>query len=212
MMNRMEVSEIRRGDGGAQFADADSLADPPRVRAVRLLLCVVVIPITLTGIILPIIGAQGFFEHFRVPYSMGTHAEMLLPQLVSPVLLLLLEGLFGYCAFYGKRIPVWVLVFGLAGAAGMPLKVGYASHDFSHVIFEQCSDVYGDVILTLAGSTALLLITIWLLEIRHLKKLGYVWNRAKAKWRRQGTGARLFLSLLLIVASWVVMLRFLEIL
>lgn len=143
---------------------------------------------------------------------MKAHGELLLPQLVAPVLLLLLEGLFGYCAFYGKRIPLWVLIFGLAGAVDWQRKVGYASHDFSHVVFEECSDVYGHVILWLSGIIALFLVMIWLLEIRHLKKLGCLWNRVELKWRNSKKGTRWGLGLLSILVCWVAVLYFLNVL
>lgn len=169
-------------------------------------------PITLACVILPVIGAQGFFEHFRQPYSWTAHVELLFPQLVAPVLLLLLEGLFGYCAFYGKRIPLWVLIFGLVGAGGMGRDVGYASHDFSHVIFAECSDVYGNVILWLAGLTALFLVVIWLLEIRNLEKLGCLFKGVKLKWKSSEKGTRRVLGLLSIVACGIATLYLLVVL
>ncbi|RYZ77978.1 MAG: hypothetical protein EOP06_29915 [Proteobacteria bacterium] len=115
------------------------------VRRIRILMCVIALLSALVSFMLPIIGADGFFRQFNVPHSWTAHFEMLGKQLLAPVLLLLLNGFFIYCVLSRKRIPLWTPAFGLIVCGEMVRNVGYVSHDFSHVVFAECSGIYGNL-------------------------------------------------------------------
>ncbi|MES2920675.1 MAG: hypothetical protein V4819_03975 [Verrucomicrobiota bacterium] len=199
----MDLAEIEGAEEADRFSEGRPSSREGRCRMVRCACCFATMLITLACIVLPLIGAQGFFESFRVPYSLKAHGELLLPQLVAPVLLLMSEGLLGYCTLHRKRIPVWVVVCGLIGAIGMSWNVGHASHDFSHVIFEECSGIYGDVIFWFAVSLGSLLVAIWLLQSKNLESLGCLWRKVELTWKGSTIRTRRIFGVLVIFLFWI---------
>jgi hypothetical protein len=172
------------------------------MKFVQYLSVVAGIVLALAGVILPVVGADGVFARFKTSYSATLHAKMLASQLVAPVLLLLLQGLIVYCTFYQKRIPFWIGVMGAIGAFGMVWNVGGFSHDFSHVVFEECSDKYGQVISWLAGLYGLLLVTTLVLNARRLRGHGYFRKRMTRR-------TRWIFALGALFSSWLAVLYFL---
>ncbi|WP_035613414.1 hypothetical protein [Haloferula sp. BvORR071] len=128
-----------------------------RLRALSLCLCAIAIATAIACIVLPVIGAQGFFAEFHKPYSAVEHFKLVAEQSAGPVYTLLsVLGLAGLI-FQGKRVPWESCLLALVGPVCTALNSGMVSHDFSHVVFQECSDIYGQWIdgLNVAAGVAL---------------------------------------------------------
>jgi len=116
-----------------------------------------VIASSLGCIVLPSIGARGFFAAFNQPYSAEVHFRLLAGQIVGPTYTLLLSSWFTIMVFLDKRVAWWIWLTVLVGPIYTALAVGGLSHDFSHSVFNECSGIYGTWIagLCLIGVTLL---------------------------------------------------------
>ena len=91
---------------------------------------------------LPLIGASSFFSEFKVPYSKSVHFQLLADQLVGPVFTLLYSSSL-MVLLSRKRIKWWLWVIALIGPAYTARAASAVSHDFSHTVFDECSEIYG---------------------------------------------------------------------
>jgi len=96
-----------------------------------------------------ILGIRGYGEAFRVSLPAWDLFMILGEQLAGPLYTLAFAILFLWLGLAGKRFPWWMGLAGLLGPVYTPTAVGGLSHDFSHVVFESCSGVYGTWILWL---------------------------------------------------------------
>ncbi|RYD69405.1 MAG: hypothetical protein EOP84_28525 [Verrucomicrobiaceae bacterium] len=188
-----------------RFEELDAPADgwPPiseyGVRRIRVLMCAIALLSALVSFILPVIGAAGFFRQFSVPYSWTEHVEMVGKQASAPALLLLLNGFFIYCVLSVKRIPLWTTAFGFIVCGAMARNAGQVSHDFSHVVFAECSGIYGNVILLISVFIAFLIAANWSIEFRIVGCSGVTRNQKR------------ILGLLGIAVGWLGALWFYEV-
>lgn len=197
-----EITRIKRAAELGHFSEGWPPLCESRTRMVRGACCRIAILLTLVAIAFPVYGVNALFGHNRSLLPMRLYAEVLVPQLLAPVFLLLLEGLIGYCTFSQKRIPLWVVLIGLVGAFGMSKNGGKGTHDISHELFESCYG-YREFVSWLAASIALLFTLIWLSEFRILR--GWDWRIIKISKRM-----RRALGLLLFLACWFGLLSFFE--
>lgn len=200
----MNFPEVKRAAALDHISEGWPPLSEARARVVRTACCRIVILLTLVAAVLPIYGVKVLFDSFRGTIPIALQFEVLSSLLLAPVFLLMLEMLISYCVFSKKRVPLWTVLIGLVGAYGMLINSGKYSHDISHELFDSCSG-YGDFILWLAGSIALLITMIWLLDFRVLR--GPSWVKIKIT-----KGMRWIFALLLILASWLGLLYLLEIL
>ena len=98
---------------------------------------------SLACIVLPSLGAHGFFAAFEQPYSAELHLRLLAGQIVGASYTLLLASWFTIMLFLDKRVSWRVWLVALIGGIYEALAVGGLSHDFSHSVFEGCSGIYG---------------------------------------------------------------------
>jgi len=167
----------------------------------QLAFCVVGICATLACVVLPVMGARGFFAEFRQPYSARSCAILLSSQLYGPVFLILFETVLVYLTRARKRIPLWMGVIAFIGTEYTTRAVGGCSHDFSHVIFEECSDIYGYVIFWLCVSTFLALMTVCVLDHRRQRAARSI---PKLLTRKNLKRAAAGLLVLVVPGPWVV--------
>lgn len=116
------------------------------MRQIKFICCVASLLSAAACIVLPVIGANSFFSNFRVPYSVSAHFELLSSQLVGPVFTVAFCIVLLWSFSHRKYFPWWIASVGLLGSIYPPLAVGSRSHDFSHSVFAECSNVYGSVI------------------------------------------------------------------
>jgi hypothetical protein len=109
----------------------------------KISLGILVIASSLASIVLPCIGAHGFFAAFNQPYSAETHLRLLAVQIVGPGYTLVLSTWFIIIVFLDKRVSWWIWLIALVGPIYTALAVGGLSHDFSHSVFKECSGIYG---------------------------------------------------------------------
>ena len=112
---------------------------------------------------LPVVGANSFFSNFRIPYSVSAHARLLGGQLVGPLFAVAICSLLLWSFARAKIVPWWIAAFGLIGQIYTPFAVGPCSHDFSHTVFSECSDIYVYVIGWLSALSGLALFATCLL-------------------------------------------------
>ena len=133
------------------------------MRRSKIICCVVSLLTAAACVALPIIGANSFFLNFRIPYSASAHARLLGGQLVGPLLTAALCILLLWSFGRKKILPWWIAAIGLVGSIYTPLAVGPCSHDFSHTVFSECSDIYVYVIGWLSAFSGLALFATCLL-------------------------------------------------
>jgi hypothetical protein len=130
--------------------------------AVKIGLGLLVIASSLACIVLPSIGAHGFFAAFNQPYSGEAHIRLLAGQIVGPSYTLVLSSWFTIMVFLDKRVSWWVWLTALVGPIYTSLAVGGLSHDFSHSVFKECSGIYGTWIdgLCILGIVSLVILAV----------------------------------------------------
>lgn len=106
----MKFPEIKRAAELDHYSAGWPSLSESGTRPVRSACCRIAILLTLVATIFPIFGAKVLFEGYPGHSPIKLYAEILGAQLLAPVFLLLLEGLIGYCTFFQKRIPLWVLL------------------------------------------------------------------------------------------------------
>ena len=116
------------------------------MRFLKIFLLVLILLLCVPCIALPIIGAKGIFSEFRTPYSASDHHQLLLNHLVGPAFITLVTLTLLAVRLAKKRLAWWIPSIGIIGALYTARVAGLHSHDFSHVVFEECSDVYGTCI------------------------------------------------------------------
>lgn len=104
----------------------------------------------LTCCVFGVIGAQGYFSEFKTPYSTEMHAELLGYQLIGPIYTLLFGSFLAFLLFRGKRVSGWLWLLALIGPVYTTKAVDKFSHDLSHVVFHECSGIYGTWFLGLS--------------------------------------------------------------
>jgi hypothetical protein len=133
------------------------------MRQSMIICCVVSLLSAVACVVLPIIGANSFFSNFRIPYSGSAHARLLGGQLVGPLFTIALCSLLLWSFARKKILPWWIAAIGLIGSIYAPFAVGPCSHDFSHTVFSECSDIYVYVIGWLSAVSGLALFATCLL-------------------------------------------------
>jgi hypothetical protein len=121
-------------------------------------------------IILPIWGVQDFAKHFHVVMSRGDETVLLVKQLTGPVFLFLVAGWILVSTFRRKRLPLWQIGLTALGVIYTMYAVGGCSHDFSHTVFHECSDIYGIFIGGFALSSGACLIAALVVDRLSLRK------------------------------------------
>ncbi len=94
-------------------------------------------------------GVSRYGEAFRLPLPTWDAFRILAEQLAGPVYTLAFAILFLWVGLASRRIAWWMGLAGLLGPIYTPTAVGGLSHDFSHVVFQSCSGIYGTWILWL---------------------------------------------------------------
>jgi hypothetical protein len=148
---------------------------PPAAAKTRLVTLVLWLPVavaTVTCIILPVIGARGYFPKFKQPYSAEYHVRLLAPQLIGPVFTLLTSLALLLAVIFRKRLPWWLWLIPLIGAPYTIHAVNQTgiSHDFSHAVFDQCSGIYGNWITCISIFAGAALLAIALLARRDQRR------------------------------------------
>jgi hypothetical protein len=129
-------------------------------RSIKISLGLLVVASSIACIVLPVIGANGFFARFKQPYSTRTHFEILGGQLVGPVYTLLLSSVLIGLIMLRKRLSWWLWLAALVGPIHTARAVGGFRHDFSHTVFQECSGIYGTWIdgLCIVGGASLVVL------------------------------------------------------
>ena len=129
-------------------------------RPIKISLGLLVVASSLACIVLPAIGANGFFAEFKQPYSVRTHFEILGGQLVGPGYTFLLSSVLVGLVILRKRLSWWLWLAALVGPIYTASAVGGLSHDFSHTVFQECSGIYGTWIsgLCILGGASLVVL------------------------------------------------------
>ena len=132
------------------------------MRKTKVICCLVAMLATVACMILPVIGTNGFFTEFRLPYSQAVYSRLLGGQLVGPIFTLAFLGFLLLSIARNIDFPWWITALGLIGPIYSRHAVGSCSHDFSHTVFSECSETYGDVIgwLCVVSGIALIAISI----------------------------------------------------
>ena len=133
------------------------------MRSSKIICCVVSLLASTACVALPIIGANTFFSNFRIPYSASAHATLLGGQLIGPLFSVVLCCVLLWSFVIRKLFPWWIAAIGLIGSIYTPFAVGPCSHDFSHTVFSECSDIYVFVIGWLSALSGLSLFATCLL-------------------------------------------------
>jgi hypothetical protein len=135
----------------------------------QIALCIASLLLAIATVVLPVVGAAGYFDSFKIAYSNKVHAEILVRLLAGPALALSVGSAFLLLTLQGKRIPIWLAGIGVLGALfsfKLPIGVG---HDFSHVVFNECSGKYGLVVFWLGLVLGILLAAIYEVARRRSK-------------------------------------------
>ena len=202
----MKYPEFKRAAELDHFSDGWPPLSESKTRKWRGACVRISIFLTLVAFVLAIAGFKLVIA--EIPASAKIPAWMLEKVwgqlLMAPVFLLLLEGLIAYCVFWGKRVPLVLMVFGWIGAYGMLWGASVESHSISHALFDSCGG-YDDFVFRLAVSIASSISAIWLLEFRFLR----------GKWRvglKMTRNVRRVLVVLAIFGCWLGTLYFLDVL
>lgn len=134
------------------------------MRKSKIAICVMLILLTVSCIVLPFIGLRGFFTEFRVPYSSQVYLQLLGGQLMGPIFTLLFSALLLMTIHFRKRMAWWIGLISGVGPIYTTMAVGGLSHDFSHTVFKQCSEIYGQFIEWFSISSGVLIIAFCILE------------------------------------------------
>jgi hypothetical protein len=120
-------------------------------------LCLAAIVLSTATEVLTVIGSIRYFDSFGIPYNAKGYARLLgrLPAgsaVTLPVAVVLLNF-----NTPGMRFPrCFVLIGALSAVYSSSLPTG-TGHNFSHALFEECSDKYGTVIFWLGALQGVLL-------------------------------------------------------
>jgi hypothetical protein len=134
------------------------------MRLAQHLLLILITFLSLSCLVASQVGAIGFFKQFSQPFTAEDYLTMVLEQSLGPVIILVMAGLMAHKLYRRSKLPRWVLLVGLGAIYFSIYMVGHVSHDFSHVIFEECSGKYGTVITWADGLLGLALLLIFMLE------------------------------------------------
>ncbi|MCP5543170.1 MAG: hypothetical protein H7A49_04610 [Akkermansiaceae bacterium] len=146
-----------------------------QVRANRWLIqwtaCVLGLLSALACIGLPIAGATGYGEEFDVHVDWGTLIRLLVPQLIGPLFLSMLGVAILIVLALRQRVPRFIVLFTLVGALFTSMKSGDVSHEFDHVLFDECAGPYGSVIwcLCMVVSTTYTIVCVVGVPIDHAR-------------------------------------------
>lgn len=134
------------------------------MRLLKILLLAIILPLCVVCVQLPIIGANGYFADFRIPYSKSEHLQLLVNHLVGPIFIALVTVTLMVLELAKKRLAWWIPSFGIIGALYTARIAGLHSHDFSHVVFEECSGIYGTFLGWISAGIILAFIGICLVD------------------------------------------------
>jgi hypothetical protein len=120
-------------------------------------LCLAVIALSAVTVVLTVLGSIRYFDSFGIPYDAKGHATLLVRLLAGSAVTLPVAVVMLILCLREMQIPRWFVVIGALSAVfsfNLPQGIG---HDFSHAVFEECSNKYGEVIFWLCATQALLL-------------------------------------------------------
>lgn len=127
----------------------------------------------ITCIALPVMGANSFFSTFKVTHSANVHSRLLAEQLAGPVFTLSISFSLLLAVMLRKRIAWWLWLVPLIGPVYTTKAVGGLSHDFSHAVFQECSEIYGSWIsgaCILAGVALVVIALLAFIDQRRLRR------------------------------------------
>ena len=113
------------------------------MKHLNILLLALILLLCIPCIVLPIIGANGIFAEFRIPYSASDHHRLLVNHLIGPAFMTFFSLTLLVVKFAKRQLAWWAPSLGVLGALHTAFTAGKDAHDFSHVIFKECSDAYG---------------------------------------------------------------------
>lgn len=131
-------------------------------------LCLAVIALSAATVVLTVIGSIRYFDSFGIPYDARGHATLLVRLLAGSAVTLPVAVVLLILTLRGMRFPRWFVLIGALSAvfsSSLPTGIG---HDFSHAVFEECSDKYGTVIFWLGALQGLLLPLAYLIDQRSM--------------------------------------------
>jgi phosphatidylglycerophosphatase A len=119
---------------------------------------------------LPIKGSDGFFTTFRQIYSPQFHREILLWQLTGPILMGTASLLLYLIKRKNRKWLTAGIVLSFATAWITSAFSHRVSHDFGHVVFDECSGIYSTVISALSVTAACAMLIATCIDFRCFRK------------------------------------------
>ena len=129
-------------------------------------LCLAAIALGAVIAVLTVVGSIRYFDSFSIPYSAEAHARLLMRLLAGPAVALPVSVVLLILTLRRMRIPRWFVPIGALAAVfsfNLPEGIG---HDFSHAVFEDCSDKYGAVVFWIGALQAVFLPLVYLIDQR----------------------------------------------
>ncbi|MEP4079528.1 hypothetical protein [Haloferula sp.] len=122
-------------------------------RTIPLILILSVL-LVVTCITLNSVGLAGLADEFGGPISKEALFDLVVRLFSGTGITLITLIYFLILYRLGRPFPIPALLFALIGVISIILLMNYA-HDFGHVVFDECSSTYGDLILILCAPITL---------------------------------------------------------
>ena len=136
------------------------------MKSLQISLCTTAIILGSAIVALSISGSIRYFDSFKIPYDPRGHATLLVRLLAGSAVSIPVSVVMLVLLLREMQIPRWFVLIGALSAVfsfNLPVGIG---HDFSHAVFEECSNKYGKVVSLLGTIQALLLPVVFLLNRR----------------------------------------------
>lgn len=150
------------------------------MKLLKIALSVNAVLLSLATLVLPAAALGAKLENIHHLWSTPGMRDLTLRLFWGPVTMLALSLLLLVMTLSGRRIPPWLVLIGLLGAAFTSTLPPGISHDFSHVIFLSCSNIYGQVVFLLCMGLGACLLFLGDFQWKSMVRRFHAWRLGKA--------------------------------
>jgi hypothetical protein len=109
----------------------------------------------------PIIGAEGFFDEFRIPYDRATHVLLIAMSVPGPMCHAGLILVVAIRIVQNRDLHWSMFPLGIVFAAWTIYWNREVAHDFSHVVYGECSSRFAEVSAQMELVQSLTVTSLW---------------------------------------------------